>query len=119
MNENSKTISLILVAAALSVGAWFSIPARPRESEKQLAGSDLFPNFKDPLSVASLRIAQFDQKGNRPIDFEVAKIDNLWVIPTHGKYPADAKDHLGAAADSLIGLKVLGLRRVSTPVRRR
>ncbi len=107
--ENTKTITFILVAAALSVGAWFSIPSRPHESEKQVAGTRLFPNFKEPGTVDSLKILQFDQKGSKPRVLEVAKINNLWVIPTHGQYPADAKDHLAAAANSLIDLKILGL----------
>ena len=31
------------------------------------------------------------------------------MIPSHSKYPADAKDHLAAAADSLIDLTILGM----------
>lgn len=107
--ENSKTTIFIVAAAALCAGAWFSIPPKPHESEQQVAGTRLFPNFTRPDAVDSLRILQFDQKGSKPIALEVAKIDNLWVIPTHGKYPADAKDHLAAAANSLIDLKILGL----------
>jgi hypothetical protein len=107
--EFAKTTAFILVAGALSVGAWFSIPGKPHESERQVSGSKLFPNFTQPRAVDSLKVLQYDQKGSRPLALEVAKVDNVWVIPTHGKYPADAKDHLAAAADSLIDLKILGL----------
>ena len=108
--ENAKTTTFIVVAAVLCAGAWFSIPGKPHESQQQqIAGGKLFPTFTQPGAVDSLKILQFDQKGSKPIALEVAKIDNLWVIPTHGKYPADAKDHLAAAANSLIDLKILGL----------
>ena len=74
-----------------------------------MLGKKLFPDFKDPDVVDNLQILQFDQAKGDPVVLEVAKQNGRWVIPSHSKYPADAKDHLAAAANSLIDLTILGL----------
>ena len=52
---------------------------------------------------------RYDQAKGDVDALEVAKLNGKWVIPSHGKYPADAKEHLADAANSLIDLKILGL----------
>ena len=84
-------------------------PAPPPKSDVRLVGKKLFADFKDPTAVDSLKVVQFDQQYARPLAFEVAKSGGAWVIPSHGNYPADAKEHLAAAANSLMGLNILGL----------
>ena len=93
-NENSKTVFFIAAAVVLTAAAWFSVPRQASTTETQLVGKKLFPKFTEPAAVASLNVLQFDQKDGRSLALEVAKVNNLWVIPTHGNYPADAKEHL-------------------------
>jgi hypothetical protein len=107
--ENSKTVCIILAALALTAAAWFTYPRPSAAPDAQILGNRLFPKFTDPTSVGSLNVLQFDQKGSRSLALEVAKVNNLWVLPTHGNYPADAKEHLAAAANALIDLKIIGL----------
>jgi hypothetical protein len=107
--ENSKTVCFVLAAVAFTAVAWFTYPRPSATPDAQLLGKRLFPNFTDPTSVGSLNVLQFDQKDGRSAALEVAKVNNLWVLPTHGNYPADAKDHLAAAANALIDLKIIGL----------
>jgi hypothetical protein len=109
MNENTKTVSFLLAAAALAAAAWFTIPRQTTTGESKVVGAKLFPEFTDPAAVDSLVVQQFDQKSGKPVDLEVARIDSLWVLPRHGKYPADAKEHLAVAANSLSDLKILGM----------
>jgi hypothetical protein len=107
--ENSKTAFFAVAAAVLVVAAWFTIPRAPQAASGggvQVVGKKLF-QF-DPAMVDSMKVLQFDQKGSQPVALEVAKRNSLWVLPTHGNYPADAKDHLAAAANSLNDLKILG-----------
>ena len=108
-NENSKTAFFIAAAVVLTAAAWFSVPRQASTTETQLVGKKLFPKFTEPAAVASLSVLQFDQKDGRSLALEVAKANNLWVLPTHGDYPADAQEHLAAAANALIDLKILGL----------
>ena len=108
-NENSKTVFFIAAAVVLTAAAWFTVPRQASTANTQLVGTKLFPKFTEPTAVASLNVLQFDQKDGRSVALEVAKVNNLWVLPTHGNYPADAKEHLAAAANALIDLKILGL----------
>ncbi len=108
-NENSKTLWLLAVAALIVAVAWFTRPVAPIKGEAAVLGKNLFPEFKEPGAVDSLQILQFDQAKGNSVALEVSKINGLWVIPSHSKYPADSKDHLAAAANSLIDLKIIGL----------
>ena len=109
-NENVKTLWFLGAAALLVLVAWISRPATPVKNEASLVGKKLFPDFTDPAAVDSLRVLQFDQVKGDPTYLEVVKQPNgLCVIPSHSKYPADAKDHLAAAANSLIDLTIVGM----------
>jgi len=116
MKENTRTAIFLLVAALLA-GVTFATASLRRpggwlagdESLAALQGTLLFPEFKDPLAATSLEIVRYNQQTGDRTQFEVAQIDGIWSIPSHENYPADAKDHLAAAAASLIDLKVLGV----------
>ncbi len=107
--ENTKTVYFILAAVALTAAAWFTVPRQPSTGESQIVGTKLFPDFTDPAAVNNLLIQQVDPKSGEPVDLEVAKLNDLWVLPRHGNYPADAKEHLAVAANSLSDLKILGM----------
>ena len=108
-NENSKTLWFLTAAALIIAVAWFTRPVAAIKGEAAVLGKNLFPEFKEPGAVDSLQILQFDQAKGNSVALEVSKINGLWVIPSHSKYPADSKDHLAAAANSLIDLKIIGL----------
>ncbi len=108
-NENSKTVWFLAAAVLVGGVAWFTRPVTVAKSDSAVLGTKLFPDFKDPRSVDNLRILRYDQSKGDSLALEVAKINGLWVIPSHGKYPADAKDHLASAANALIDLTILGL----------
>ena len=108
-NENAKTCWFLAAAVVVAAVAWLSHPVKAVKVETDVVGKKLFPDFKDPASVENLQVLQFDQAKGDPIVLEISKQNGLWVIPSHSKYPADAKDHLAAAANSLIGLTILGL----------
>ena len=108
-NENSKTLGFLAVAALVVAVAWFYRPDAAIKSEAAVLGKKLFPEFKEPGAVDSLQILHFDQAKGNSVALEVSRLNGLWVIPSHSKYPADAKDHLAAAANSLIDLTIIGL----------
>jgi hypothetical protein len=108
-SESSKTVVFVGVAVVLTAAAFFTRPAPPAATETQIVGQPLFPKFSDPAKVNSFKVVQFDQKRGKQLVLEVAKVNHLWVIPSHSNYPADADTHLGDASNSLIGLTVLGL----------
>ncbi len=108
-NENLKTLWFVGAAAVVVAVAWLSSSTRGNKDQVTVLGTKLFPDFKEPGDVDSLQVLRYDRASGKSLALEVAKQNGLWVIPSHSKYPADAKDHLAAAANSLIGLTILGL----------
>ncbi|GAB6164678.1 hypothetical protein JCM19992_06780 [Thermostilla marina] len=97
-----------LVAVGITATAYkLSAPAPELTGAETMRNKTLFPKFQRALDAAELEIIEFDPDTAAIIPFKVAQIDGKWSIPSHENYPADAKDHLAAAATSLIGLKVL------------
>jgi hypothetical protein len=108
MNENTKTVAFVAVAAVVVLIVWLTQPVVPLGGESDVRGKPLFPNFEDPLAATSLEIVKYDEDTAEIIPFKVALIDGAWSIPSHDNYPADAKDQLAEAAASLMHLKILG-----------
>ncbi|HUG94445.1 MAG TPA: DUF4340 domain-containing protein [Planctomycetaceae bacterium] len=106
MNQTRQTVIFVGVAAALAgvaVATHLSsrVPANP---EFERVGAAFFEEFEDPNSAASLRVVSYDEDEARLGDFHVEYQNGLWRIPSHHRYPADAKDRLAKAAASLIGV---------------
>ncbi|HJN11834.1 MAG TPA: DUF4340 domain-containing protein [Pirellulaceae bacterium] len=110
MNEGPKTAIFVGAALVLSLASYWSIP-KPADVDLGVEiGSDLF-EFEDPAKAASLEIIRYDEDLGKPHDFKVAKNSKteLWTIPSHSDYPADAAEQVRDAVTTLIGLKKLGL----------
>jgi hypothetical protein len=109
MNDNQKTITFVIVGAiALLVGIE---PWKTRGSAVVVVeeGKKLFPEFTNALSASSLEVVDFDEDTSTIKPFKVAQVDGVWRIPSEENYPADARDHLAAAATALIDLEILGV----------
>jgi hypothetical protein len=113
MNEQTRTLIHVAIAAvvALVVGVEVSQSYNTATSGAKSfnANQPLFPDFKDPLAAKSLQIVRFDDKLGVLKEFEVAEVNNRWVIPSQNNYPADAQDRLRDAAATLIDLKPVGI----------
>lgn len=107
MNETTKTVTVVGLALALALVAWISQPSMAPMQPEDMRGQLLFPDFKDPLDATSMEIFKFDETRAEITPFKVARVDDRWAIPSHDNYPADAKDHLAEAANSVMDLKVL------------
>jgi hypothetical protein len=112
MNENAKTISLIIVAAAVALIAWVSRPGQWTGTVNKTVGERLTSDF-DPLDAASLNITEYDESTATLHPFEVALVDvkgtPRWSIPSHSDYPADAEKQVANAATALMGLQILSV----------
>lgn len=101
MNEAAKTGVFLLVGAAALGVAWLARPAQIRSTEVDDSGERFFAAF-EPEQARSMEIIDFDEDSASPTAFKVAMVDGRWAIPSHEGYPADAKDHLAAAAASVM-----------------
>ncbi|MGB7347279.1 MAG: hypothetical protein WBD20_23855, partial [Pirellulaceae bacterium] len=113
VNELKKTgifwaVSAVMLLIATFI-AWPSSGNTNPDNLGHIIGEPLIPGFKDPLTVASMKIVSFDEAQGTLSNFEVAKDDETgdWTIVSRKGYPADAVEQVTGAANSLISLKVL------------
>jgi hypothetical protein len=98
-------------AALLVVAAAVTGPRSVEQEAFKDEGTLLFPAFTDPLAANELEIAEFREASKKPYRFIVKRDDaGRWIIPSHGGYPADAKQRMGEAASMVIGLRKDRLR---------
>jgi len=107
VNEMTRTgifAGVAIVAIGLAVVA--SLP-----TQFGRVGDDvnalLFEDFQDPLRAHSMSIVKYDAETDTRHEFKIARIKSdkgeVWVIPSHENYPADANTQLADAASALIG----------------
>lgn len=109
MNENTKTISFVLVAIAVVTLAVVLRHEERFEQAPEDVGQKLFPAFDDPLKPTALEVVKYDENLGKINRFKVAKVGGVWSIPSHEGYPADAKQQVAKAATSIIDLEILGI----------
>lgn len=106
MKETSKTIVFVAAALAMTGLAFVTWQSnRPQLlSDFGSLGQPFFEGFDSNRQSTSLEVIAVDEKGARR-RFQVRKQGNLWTIPSHFDYPAEAADRLTKTATSLIGLR--------------
>lgn len=105
MNEFVKTGVILGVAAVLAVIAASMGPTAVEQDLYSDEGQEFFPQFTDPAAAVELEVTEFSEEKATARKFAVRRDkDGRWTIPSHGGYPADAKDRMGKAAAMLIGL---------------
>jgi len=102
-----RTGIFLAVGGLLLLLGWAVQPRFKPAEVKPAAERILFPELTDAQKAASLEIVQYDEELATLYPFKVVKSGGVWVLPSHQNYPADAKDHLAAAATELVDLKTL------------
>lgn len=106
MNEFAKTGVVLGSAVLLAVVAGLTGPKAVKLEQFADEGQDFFPTFTDPEAAVELEVTEFREASSEVYKFAVKKDDKgRWTIPSHGNYPADAKDRMGKAAAMFIGLR--------------
>lgn len=106
MSQFAKTGIAVGAAVGLSLIAMSMGPREVRLDAFDDQGQEFFAGFADPNTVAELEVVEFREASAAAYPFVVKRDDKgRWTIPSHGNYPADAKDRMGKAAAMLIGLK--------------
>lgn len=106
MNDFAKTGAALGAAAVLTV---LALSMGPRQTSPDLfddQGEEFFAGFASADAIAALEVVEFRETAGAAYPFVVRRDDKgRWTIPSHGNYPADAKDRMGKAAAMLIGLR--------------
>ncbi|MEZ6062207.1 MAG: DUF4340 domain-containing protein [Planctomycetaceae bacterium] len=113
MNATTRTLIFVAVAtvSALVAGsAWYGSKPGDLEGFSEV-GEAIFPKFDDPLKATALTVTDFEKSTNEVQQFAVKQNDDqLWVIPSHHNYPAEADERLARTAASLIGVKKVAVQ---------
>src|SRR5208337_1204791 len=105
MNELSKTLAFSAVTLVLCGAAFVSTRDRSvRDEAFNDQGQPFFSDFKDPLACTDLEVVDFDPSTATASRFQVKFEDGKWVIPSHYRYPADARDRLSKTAAAVMDL---------------
>jgi hypothetical protein len=111
VSEYAKTGVFLGGAALLVVAAAITGPRSVEQDAFKDEGTLLFPSFTDPLAANELEITEFREASKAVYKFAVKRDDaGRWIIPSHGGYPADAKQRMGEAASMVIGMRKERLR---------
>ena len=109
MNENSKTILFVIVAAAAISLAYFSAPeARDPSAQGSKMGQALFESF-DPRSATGIEIVEVDEENIASKTLEVSQTERGWFIKRPGKadYPANADNQVKNVSSILFDLRII------------
>lgn len=111
MNENSKTLAFVGAAVVLlGLGVWASIPTPDPDVTGVDIGKEFFPEFTDPLKVASASIVDLDAESDVKHDLKVARNDGQWELnPGKQSYPQVSTDRLADVVKAVIGVKKLAV----------
>jgi hypothetical protein len=99
VNEFAKTGVFLGGAVLLAALATLTGPRSQPHALFVDEGTKFFEAFTDPDAVSELSVVQFDEASSRILPFSCKRDDKgMWVIPSHGFYPADATSRMSKAA---------------------
>ena len=109
-----RTGLFLLGGAGMLLLGWLAQPRYQSRDVKPEVDRVLFNQLTDVQKASSLEIVKYDEGLATLEAFKVVQAGGVWVLPSHQNYPADAKDHLAAAATELVDLKSLDVVTSST-----
>ncbi len=109
MTQNLKTALFVTVAVVVLAVAMFVRPGAPSNDAAYDLGQPFFPDFSDPLAAVTLEVKEYNETMAAQREFKVTLKDDVWVIPSHSDYPADAQEQMKSAATLLVGMRKLGV----------
>jgi hypothetical protein len=102
-----RTSLFLLGGLGMLLLGWLAQPRYQSREVKPEAERILFPELSDVQKAASLEVVKYDEELATLQPFKVVQAGGVWVLPSHQNYPADARDHLAAAATELVDLESL------------
>ena len=104
-----RTGAFLLTGAGMLLVGWLVQPRYRQAEVKTEKERVLFPDLTDVQKAAALEIVKYDEELATLQPFKVVQSGGVWVLPSHQNYPADAREHLAAAATELVDLGALDL----------
>lgn len=112
MTDTIKTLSFVFAGLFLVALAW---ALSPRQTVQAVSTEDmtgkLFEDFAkdDRPDLRRLKIVRYDGEIGELNDFEVQLVNDVWVIPSHNNYPADASTQLADTSVTIANTERVGI----------
>ncbi|MBI3831954.1 MAG: DUF4340 domain-containing protein [Planctomycetes bacterium] len=98
-------VGSVLLAIGTTLWTWWPHKTEAaKEAEKTGQLLTLEGKRIEPEDITSLRVASWDAESKDSKVFEVARKDNVWVIPTKYDYPADGGSRVGRTAGGVLNI---------------
>jgi hypothetical protein len=106
MEESKKTFGFVATAAVLGLAAlgnaWINQPGNSAEAEE--IGKPFYEEFTSTEAARSLEVSAIDPETGSLKRFGVESDGDLWRIPTHFDYPAEAAARIAETSASVMGI---------------
>jgi hypothetical protein len=113
MTQLNKTLIFLCAAMAVVLAVLLTWPKGPQKETAGAVGEKLIADF-DPAKATEMQIVDFSEVTGKTRRFEIKQQEykgkKVWLIAGKDNYPADAKDQVGNAASSLMGLEIRGFK---------
>lgn len=109
MNEMTKTLSFLGIAALTAALAFATRPSSFVADVPEDVSKPLFEDFTDPGQATSLEITRYDETLAQLSEIRVEKKNGLWTLPSHDGYPADAENQIRDSTSPFIDFKPLSV----------
>lgn len=105
MNETTKTLVFVAIAAGLAGTAFLTRPQVNRATSEFVEDRAPFYPDVNPDGVKGLEVTAYDKEKGELDSFSVKLQNGVWIIPSHNNYPADAAERLKKTAGAVLGLQ--------------
>ncbi len=105
MNETTKTLVFVAIAAGLAGTAFLTRPQVNRATSEFVEERAPFYPDVNPDGVKGLEVTAYDKEKGELDSFSVKLQNGVWIIPSHNNYPADAADRLKKTAGAVLSLQ--------------
>jgi hypothetical protein len=105
MNETTKTLVFVAIAAGLAGTAFLTRPQVNRATSEFVEERAPFYPDVNPDGVKGLEVTAYDKEKGELDSFSVKLQNGVWIIPSHNNYPADAAERLKKTAGAVVSLQ--------------
>ena len=106
MSPLLKTLSLVIIALAMSIGAACFYPWAETETKSSNVGEPLFEDY-EPTTVRRIKIERFDTKSGKLTTIVARRKGDQWLLPDKENFVATNARHIAQVTNSLLKREVL------------
>ena len=101
MSPLLKTLSLVIIALAMSAGSAYFYPWAETETKASNVGEPLFEDY-EPTTVRRIKIERFDTKTGKLTSVVARRKGDQWLLPEKDNFVATNARHIAQVTNALL-----------------